>query len=83
MNNPKWIVKSVKPLADYKLLLTFEYNEKKIFDFKPYLKYKINEPLKNPAFFEKVYADGTTIAWNDNLDFCPEALYEESVPYNS
>ncbi len=81
MNNPNWVVKAVKPLTDYKLLITFEKGEKKVFDFKPYLKFKINEPLKNPAFFEKVYADGTSIAWSDDLDFCPETLYEKSVEY--
>lgn len=81
MNNPCWIVKAVQPLPDYRLLITFEKGEKKVFDFKPYLKYKINEPLKNPAFFEKAYADGTTVAWNDSLDFCPETLYEESIAY--
>ena len=30
----------VKPLQDYKLLITFSNNEKKIFDVTPYLKYK-------------------------------------------
>lgn len=81
MNNPLWVVKAVEAMEDYKLLLTFEKGEKRIFDFKPYLKYKINAPLKNPSFFKKVYADGTSVAWNDDLDFCPETLYEESVPY--
>ena len=75
--NPVWTVKSVKALPDFKLFITFEKGEKKIFDFKPYLKLKINEPLRNPAFFEKVYADGISIAWSDSLDFCPETLYEE------
>jgi hypothetical protein len=32
--------------------------------------------------FEKVYADGISIAWNDSLDFCPETLYEEGVDCN-
>ena len=53
MNNPAWVVKAVEAMEDYKLLLTFEKGEKKIFDFKPYLKYKINAPLKNPSFFKK------------------------------
>ena len=30
-------IKEVKPLDDYKLLITFENNEKKIKDMKPYL----------------------------------------------
>ncbi len=41
--NPVWTVKSVKALPDFKLFITFEKGEKKIFDFKPYLKFKINE----------------------------------------
>lgn len=79
MSNPVWVVKSVKALPDFNLFITFESGEKKLFDFKPYLKFKINEPLKNPSVFEKVYADGTSIAWSDDLDFCPETLYEKGV----
>lgn len=53
MNNPAWVVKAVETMEDYKLLLTFEKGEKRIFDFKPYLKYKINAPLKNPSLKKK------------------------------
>ena len=47
-------IKEVKPLDDYKLLITFENNEKKIKDMKPYLEKGIFSKLKNKDFFNKV-----------------------------
>ena len=44
---PKWVVKTVQALDDYKLLITFHYDEKKIYDMKPLLEYNIFKPLKN------------------------------------
>ena len=40
-------VKSVRPLSEYQLLLTFENGEKKIFDMKPYLDKGIYKELKD------------------------------------
>ena len=40
---------NVKPLNDYKLLITFNNNETKIFDVKPYLKY-------NALFHDMLFA---------------------------
>ncbi len=80
MSNPRWVVKSVTPLEDFRLLLTFEYGEKKVFDFKPYLKYQINAPLRNESVFRKVFVRAGSIAWSDTLDFAPECLYEDSEP---
>ena len=72
MSNPRWVVKSVMPLENFRLLLTFEYGEKKIFDFKPYLKYPLNAPLRNENVFRKVFVRAGSIAWRDMLDFAPE-----------
>ena len=47
-------IKEVKPLDDYKLLITFENNEKKIKDMKPYLEQGVFSKLKNKDFFNKV-----------------------------
>lgn len=41
----------VEPLKDYKLLLTFNNNEKKIKDMKPYLDKGVFKKLKNINFF--------------------------------
>ncbi len=44
----------VKPLEDYKLLLKFENEEKKIFDMKPYLNVGKFQELKDENLFKKV-----------------------------
>lgn len=43
----KWSVKDVKPLENYCLLLTFEDNQVKVFDMKPYLDTGIFKELKD------------------------------------
>jgi hypothetical protein len=45
---------SVKPLENYKLSLTFDNAEKRIFDVKPYLEDTYYAPLKNPTVFRAV-----------------------------
>lgn len=69
---------NVKPLEDYKLLLTFDNNEKKIKDMKPYLSKGVFRVLQNKDFFNTVKVVLGTIAWGD-IDMCPDALYESSV----
>ena len=68
----------VKPLQDYKLLITFSNNEKKIFDVTPYLKYKQFEELKNPTIFKTVKIAGLYIEWINGADICPDELYNNS-----
>jgi len=79
MNELKWIVVSVKASKDYKLFLTFNDGKKKVFDCKPLLEQKINEPLKKLEFFLKARVDHHTVSWNEELDICPEYLYENSI----
>lgn len=74
-----WTVKKVKPLAEYKLLLTFEHGTKKIFDMKPYLKYSMYKPLEDMALFNSVHTNGETAVWNDDIDIAPETLYDKGV----
>ena len=74
--NPR--VKAVQILDDYKLLLTFNNNEEKVFDVKPYLSYGIFTELKNTAVFNSVKAVDGTIQWINEADFCPDTLYLES-----
>ena len=76
---PKWVVKAVQVLDDYKLLLTFQYDGKKIYDMKPLLKYTIFKPLKNISLFKLAHTDGCTVVWTDKIDIDPESLYEEGI----
>jgi len=70
---------NVKPLADYHLLLTFENNEEKLFDVKPYLELGKFQELKNTELFQTVKISFDTIQWDNNLDLDPEYLYNKSV----
>ena len=73
-------VKKVEPTDNYELLLTFNNGEKKKFDAKTLFQYPIYAPLKNIGFFKLVKADNMCVYWNDEIDICPDALYEQSVP---
>ena len=70
---------SVKPLNDYKLLITFSNNENKVFDVKPYLEYKQFSNLKNISIFNTVKISGLSIEWIDGTDICPDELYNNSA----
>jgi hypothetical protein len=73
-------VKSVKPQDDYRLLLTFENGEKRIFDVKPYLSMKVFAPLRNIALFKTVRAVSGSIEWRGEIDLSYDTLYLESIP---
>lgn len=70
----------VKVLSNYNLLITFDNNEKRIFDVKPYLQYIQFEALKNTAIFNTVKVDGLSISWINGADICPDELYHNSKP---
>lgn len=76
----KWVVKKVVPCRDYTLLITFANGKQKVFDVKPLLEAKINEPLKDMDFFVQARVLGPSVGWNDELDICPEYLYEKGIP---
>jgi len=74
--NPRPI--AVKPLDDYKLYITFQNNERKVFDTKPLLEWPMYEKLRDKAFFSTAKADGMCVFWDDEVDICPDMLYEGS-----
>lgn len=69
----------VKILKDYNLEITFDNNEKKIFDVKPYFKFKIFRELKDEEKFSTVKVAGLSIEWENGADICPDELYNNSV----
>ena len=71
-------VNKVKPLADYKLELTFENKEIKIFDVKPYLDTGLFRTLRDEKVFKMVKVSYDTIEWPNGVDLDPEVLYEKS-----
>lgn len=72
-------VKSVLALDDYKLLLTFENNEKKIFDVSPYLEIGKFAELKENTMFQSVRVSFDSIEWANKLDLDPELLYSKGI----
>jgi len=73
-------VVSLEILPDYKVLLGFDNNEKRVFDYKPHINTGVFKKLKNPVYFKRASINGGTVAWDGNLDFAPEFLYENGLP---
>ena len=74
-------VKDVKPIADYKLILTFDDDSVKLFDMKPFLEKGIFKELKDETLFKTVKVSFDSIEWLNGADIDPETLYEDSAPY--
>lgn len=68
----------VKPLNNYMLEIIFDNGEKKKFDVKPYLKFKLFKELENEKEFKKVKIAGLSIEWENGADICPDELYYNS-----
>ena len=77
-------VKSVRPLADYKLLAQFAEGAVREYDVKPlFEKWPAFRDLKNiPGLFETVRVDagGYGIVWNDDLDLACDELWCNGKP---
>ncbi len=72
-------VKSVKPLADYRLLLVFDGGERRIFDVTPWLTKGAFRELRDESVFRTARVSFDTVEWDNGTDLCPELLYSESV----
>jgi len=81
MNNMYLGIKSVVPQDNYMLLLTFENNETRLFDMKPYLDFgPVFCALKNTSLFRSVHVAFRSVEWANNADLDPEILYSKSLP---
>ena len=78
--NPR--VKHVKAEENYRLKLTFENGEVRVFDLRPYLSIGVFRRLKEPVAFRSVHAAFGSVQWKGGQDLCPDTLYEESKPYS-
>lgn len=71
-------VKDVQPISNFRLLLTFENDEKKVFHMQEYLGKGIFSELKDEKLFQTVHVSFDTIEWENGADLDPEILYQES-----
>lgn len=72
-------VKSVKPLEDYLLHLTFKNGEERVFDMKPYLETGVFRSLKDKNIFKTAKVAFDTVEWINKVDIDPETLYGEGL----
>lgn len=70
---------AVEPLDDYCLMVSFDNNERRIFDVKPYINGSWFGQLRDPDVFRAVRIAGLSIEWPDGQDICPDCLYSDSV----
>lgn len=69
----------VKVLENYQLEISFDNDQIKIFDVKPYFKFKIFKELEDINKFNKVKISGLSIEWDNGADICPDELYNNSI----
>ena len=60
---------NVETIENYKLKVTFDNGEVKVFDVKPYFGHKL---------FKTVKVAGLSIEWDNGADICPDELYKFS-----
>lgn len=75
--NPR--VTEVITIEGHHLRLMFSNGERKVFDASPYLTYPAFRKLANPGYFSLARVDHGTVVWPDDIDFCPDTVYLESV----
>ena len=76
------VVTAVEPRNNYKLSITFENGEKRIFDVTPFLDKGIFSELKNIDYFQKVRVAFGAIQWPNEQDFSKDTLYKLSNSSN-
>jgi len=79
MNAPR--VKSVKPLTDMRLLVTFVDGMQKVYDCKGIVHLDRFQSLENEAFFNTVTVDpgGYGISWSDETDLSEYELWNKGI----
>lgn len=69
-----WDVKTVKPLADYRLYVETVGGRSGVFDMKPFLDRGVFRELKDPGYFNRVGVVLGAVTWPNEQDIAPETL---------
>jgi hypothetical protein len=62
-------VVSVQPTGDYKLIVSFDNSDTKLFDVEPYLNKAIFQELKDINYFNRVTVAFGSVEWPNEPDF--------------
>lgn len=72
-------VKSLQTKDDYRLLLTFENGEKRLFGLKPYPNKGVFAKLKDVTMFNSARVASGSVKWRGEIVLSYDTLYLESV----
>ena len=76
-------VRSVKPLDDMMMILTFTSGERRLYDATQLLEYPAFQPLRDESVFKSAVVEHGIVVWNDDdIDIAPETMYANSYAYN-
>ena len=73
-------VRDVRPLDDYRLEVSFENGERRIFDVEPCIYRGIFVRLQNRALFRAARVVAGSVEWPGGLDLSYDTLYLEGQP---
>jgi hypothetical protein len=73
-------VRDVRPLDDYRLEVSFENGERRVFDVKPYVYRGIFVRLQDRALFQAARVVAGSVEWPGGLDLSYDTLYLEGQP---
>ena len=68
---------SVKPFPGYKLQVSFDDGVSGFIDLKTFIENGIFSVLQNEGLFNKVYTNGYSVAWSDELEIDSLGIYAE------
>ena len=75
--NPQVI--GVEPQKEHKVLLTFDNQELRVFDMKPYIdRSSFFKQLEDKEYFKTVRVSLGSIQWKNGQDLSPHTLYSKS-----
>ena len=74
-------VKDVTPLSNYRLQLSFENGETRIFDAVPYLEKGVFKRIQHPGLFGLAKVVAGSVEWPGEIDLSYDTLYLESQPF--
>jgi len=72
-------VRTAKPLGDYRLMVEFSDDTvgERDFSFIRGRSGPMVEPLKDPAYFRRVFVEDGVLTWPNGYDWDPIALHDE------